>query len=175
LQLSSSGIDLPKLLRIPGLIEQDTLIEVVREQRTHSRRGGARRLVGPDVFCADRVGLCLLVILALLVPAYCHRKGESDDEAEQCQRCALDDAKVFAHVSSSTSTTRSNVSESKPRRTSKAQSVRLFPSWSLLANSTATNRGLFALLDREIIVTKIMVIFLGWPMVRLASSSLWPS
>jgi hypothetical protein len=86
LQLSSIGIDLPKLLLIAGPVEQDTPIEIFAERRTHSRRVGLRQQVGSEVFCADRVGLCLLIILALIVAAYGHRKAESDDEAEQCQR-----------------------------------------------------------------------------------------
>jgi hypothetical protein len=50
LQLSRIGIDLPKLLLIADLIEQDTIIEVVPKQCTHSGRVGGRQEVGPDVF-----------------------------------------------------------------------------------------------------------------------------
>src|SRR5258708_33350718 len=74
LQLSRIGIDLPKLLLTTGPIEQDTIIEVVPKQCTYSGRVGGRQDVGPDVFCANRVGLFLLIILTLLAPAYGHRK-----------------------------------------------------------------------------------------------------
>src|SRR5260221_14056309 len=40
------------------------------KQCTYSGRVGGRQEVGPDVFCANRVGLFLLIILTLLVPAY---------------------------------------------------------------------------------------------------------
>jgi hypothetical protein len=95
LQLSSNCIDLPKLLLVAGPIEQDPLVEIFPEKRTHCRRQAAGRPGGilcrsrwplpPCNSCADRSGLW---------PS----KAESDDEAEQCQRSGQDNAEVFPHV-----------------------------------------------------------------------------
>jgi hypothetical protein len=81
-----------------GVIKQDTLIDVVPQQRMYSCRVGGGQQVGPEVFCADCVGLCSLAILTLLVSAYSHRKAESDDEAQQRQRSGQDNAEVTTHA-----------------------------------------------------------------------------
>ena len=70
LQLVSSIIDLPQLILIAGFIEQYTLVEILNQQGTHSRRIGGGQQVCPDIFRANRVGLCLLVVLALIVPVW---------------------------------------------------------------------------------------------------------
>ena len=98
LQSIGGGIDLPKLLLTPGVIKQDTLIDVVPQQRTYSRRVGGRQQGSPEVFCVGCVGLCPLAILTLLVSAYSHRKAESDDEAKQRQRSGQDNAEVVTHA-----------------------------------------------------------------------------
>jgi hypothetical protein len=99
LQLSSSGIDLPNLAVIPSFIEQNTLIETVPQQRTHSRRIGRRQKVCPDVLRTDCVGLCCLLKGFLIVPADGHRKAESHDKAEQRQCGGHDNAETWRSAS----------------------------------------------------------------------------
>src|SRR5215469_17191366 len=70
---------------IVSFIEQNTLIEIVPEQSTHSRRIPGRQQIGPVVLRSDCIGLCLLVALPLIVPADRHRKGEPNDKAQQRQ------------------------------------------------------------------------------------------
>jgi hypothetical protein len=72
--MSSIAINLAELFLIAALIEQDALIHVVPEQRTHFRSVGAGQQIRADVFGADCVSLRLLIILALIIPADCHRK-----------------------------------------------------------------------------------------------------
>ena len=50
---------------------------------------------GPNEFRPDRIGLCLFLVLALIVPRDGHRKAESDDEGEQRQRSGQDNAEIF--------------------------------------------------------------------------------
>ena len=93
-----AGIDLLKVLFIEGRIEQDPLIKVVSQQPTQFRAIGSGQQVGPDVGGADRIGLGLLEVLALIVPADGHGKAESDDESEQRQRCRQDNVEIPVDV-----------------------------------------------------------------------------
>ena len=57
------------LLLVAGRVEHDALVQVIPQQRAHLRRIRGGQQVGPHVFGADRVGLRLLEVLALVVPA----------------------------------------------------------------------------------------------------------
>jgi hypothetical protein len=48
-------------------IEQNTLVEIVLQQCTHSRGFSGRQQVCPEVLCANRIGLCLLVGFSLVI------------------------------------------------------------------------------------------------------------
>ena len=76
----------------------DSQVEIGLEQRPKLGRVGCRQQVGPDILRADRVGLGLLQVLALVVASRRHREAESDDQAEQRQGGSLQDAEVLAHV-----------------------------------------------------------------------------
>ena len=98
LQLSGISIDLLKLALIAGSIEQDSQIEIFPKLGTHSRSIGGRQQSCPDIFRANRVGLCFFVVLAQIVAADGHRETESDDEAEQRQGSGLHNAEIFTLV-----------------------------------------------------------------------------
>jgi hypothetical protein len=87
--------DLLKLVLIAGLVEQNALVEIVSQKCTDSCPIDSRQQVRPDVFCANRVGLCLLIVFPLIVSVSGHRKAKSDDEGEQCQDGGHDKIKIM--------------------------------------------------------------------------------
>jgi hypothetical protein len=97
LQLSSPGIDLQKLVLIPSLVIENTLVEVASQQCVHFHRIGGGQLAYPKVFGTDCVGFLFFVVLTLIVPADSHRKGEGNDKAHQRQGCCKDESEIIAH------------------------------------------------------------------------------
>src|SRR4029077_3929891 len=77
---------------------QYTLVEIVLQQFPHSCSVGSRQEVRPDIFSANRVGFCLLVVLALIVAVDGHRKAESDDESKQSQNCTYNNIEIVIPV-----------------------------------------------------------------------------
>src|SRR5580704_9697023 len=98
LQLGSSNINLPNLVLIAGLVEQNTLVKIACQQCARFRRIVGRQQVCPDVLRTNCVGLGLLVEFALIIAANRHRKGESDNKAEQRQGGSLNNAEILALV-----------------------------------------------------------------------------
>ena len=96
LQLGGISIDLLELARDAGSVERNPQIEILAKLRAHRRGIGGRQQSGPDIFRANRIGLGFLVVLAQIVAGGCHRKTESDDEAEQRQGGGLHEGIIVA-------------------------------------------------------------------------------
>ena len=90
------GIDLSKLAVIPRFKEQNTLIDIVFPQGTHTCCVGGRQKVRPDEFRADCICFRRLQVLALIVTADGQRKAEPDDKSEQSQGSRHDNTEIFA-------------------------------------------------------------------------------
>ena len=95
LQLGGLGIDGGHLGRI-GRVEAHALLGVLPQQRAHLGGGLGGQQLGAQVFGADRVGLGLLVGLALVVARAGHRETEADQQPQQGERGRQDHVEVLA-------------------------------------------------------------------------------
>jgi len=96
--LRRGGGDFGKLVGVAGAVVEQPLIQVARKQRLDARRIGPFDQVGAQVFGADRVGLFLFQVLALVVAADRHRQREADQQRQQRQCCTLHEVEVLACI-----------------------------------------------------------------------------
>src|SRR4029077_18507326 len=94
--MRSIVIDLLKPGKIADLVECDSLVQIFSEQSLGSSGITGRQQVKAEILGANRVGLFLFAILALIVAADCHGKAEPDDDAQQCEGGSLNYAEILA-------------------------------------------------------------------------------